>query len=159
MSLDLVAGAKSAGRSWKRNASAETEEEFSIVSAAQIWLVWKTERARSWKRLRKALIPARVPRRYWTQGGSGILSFRVSAPKIPWVLTKINRSTPGLQNQSPEVVRPSDSHFEQEPLVTLMFNQVLEPLVPGGYWNVIGYWYSEAFQISSNIEILLLHVR
>lgn len=71
----------------------------------------------------------------------------------------MNRSTPGLQNQSLEEVRPRDSHFEQVPLVTLMFNQVLELLAPGGCWNVIGYLDSEAFQISSNVEILLLHVR
>ena len=40
-----------------------------------------------------------------------------------------------------------------------MFNQALEAPVPGGNGNVIGYLDSEASQIPSNIEILLLHVR
>ena len=53
------------------------------------------------------MLRERGPLRYRTHGGSGILSWGVAAPKIPWVLTKINRSTPGLQNQSPEAVRPS----------------------------------------------------
>lgn len=135
------------------------EEEFSTVSAAQMWLIWRAERVRSWRRLRKALIPARVPQHYQIHSVSGILSCGVAAPKIPWVLTKMNRSTLGLQNQSLEAVRPRDSHFEQVPLVTLMFNQALEALALGGYGNVIGYLDTEASQISSNVEILLLHVR
>lgn len=55
-------------------------------------------------------------------------------------------------------VRPSDGHFEQVPLFTLMCSQYWG-LMHRGYWNIIGWLDSETFQISSNVEILLLHVR